>query len=106
MQRKRGAKGEASLFSRASGEQQLAEVQHRAEGARRELERAADVGEALRVAGEKVIERGPLVPRLREIRRAAQQARKARLGDVVAARGDVARRLRQDFGGGAVRVIH
>src|SRR5262245_52857739 len=87
-----GIKGEARLGRSASREQDLGEMQHRGKMPRFELERATDVVEAFLVAPEEVVERGALVPGLGEIRRAAQEPREARLGDVVAPRGDVARR--------------
>src|SRR6185503_20355863 len=85
-----GVEGEARFDRRASAEQDLGEVQHCGKVPGLELERVADVVEALLVASQQVIQRRALVPCLREIGRPAQELREARFGDVVAARRDVA----------------
>src|SRR6185436_2237102 len=91
MDRARRAQGKARLRFGLHRKEDLGEVQDRAEVPRLELERAPDIVQALGVAAEHVVERGALVPGLGEFRRAAQEPRQARLGDVVAPRGDVAR---------------
>ena len=101
MHRERRVEGEARLGRRTVSEQDLGEVQHRGEMPRLELERAADVVQALAVAAQEVIERRALVPGLRIEGRAAQERREARLGDVVAPRGDVPRRRLEGRGSAA-----
>src|SRR5687768_12842627 len=97
--RERGIEREVRLAARTGAEEDLGEVQHGGKMSRFELERAADVVQALLVAAEQVKKRGALVPGLREVGRAAQELREARLGDVVAPRRDVARGEIQCAGG-------
>src|SRR5438874_2815372 len=106
MQRERGGERIARLAARAFAEQDLGEMQHRGKVARLELEGALDIAEAFGVAAEEVIERRALVPGLGIERRAAQEQRKARLGDVVAPRRDIAGRGVERRGGGAMRMVH
>src|SRR5258705_10279360 len=92
VQRERRGEGEARLPRGALAKQDLGEVQHGGEVARLELERAADVVQALGVAPEEIVEGGALVPGLGVLRGTAQENGEARLRDVVALGGDVARR--------------
>src|SRR5688572_7724338 len=95
MDRARGRDGQTrrdARLRRARRAQNFREMQHRAEVARLELERAPDVAQAFGIAPEEIVQSGALVPGLGEVRRAAQQPGEARLGDIVAPRRDVAGR--------------
>ncbi len=81
-------------------------MQHRGKVPRLELQRAADVAQALGVAAEQVVERGALVPGFGEIGRPAQKPRKPGLRDVVAAGCDVARGELKGMRRAVVRMAH
>src|SRR4051812_6756232 len=102
MERERCCEGIASIGTSAIAKANFGEMQDRSEMARLELERAPDVREAFLVAAEQVVERGSLVPCLGVKRRAAQERRQSRFGDVVTTRSDVARRRLQRGRRGAV----
>src|SRR6185369_2415363 len=102
----RGVKGEARLERRARAQQDFAKMHHGGEMPGLELERAADVLQALQVAPEEVVEGRALVPGLGEIGRPAQELGEAGFGDVVAPRGDVAGGEVEDPGGHGVGVVH
>ena len=106
MDRARGAQREARLGFRARGAQDLDEVQHGAEVARLELERAPQVAQALVVPAEEVIEHSALVPRLGEVRNASQQQGEAGFRDVEAPCRDIARGALQRLRGAVVRMVH
>ena len=106
MHRERGVESEARLVRRTGSEQNFREVQHRGEVARLELERAADVVQALAVAVQEVVERRALVSGFGEIGRAPQEQHEAGFGDVVATRGDVARGEVERARGLGVRMVH
>src|SRR5207302_807759 len=106
MHRERRVEREAGLVRGAAAEQDLREVKHGGEMTRLELERAADVAQALVVAPEQVVQHRALVPSFGEVRRAAHEGAQARLGDVVAARGNVARGQIEGLGGGPVWMVH
>src|SRR5688500_13356784 len=104
--RERGIEREVRLAARTGAEKDLGEVQHGGKMSRFELERAADVVQALLVAAEQVKKRGALVPGLGEVGRAAQALREARLCEVRARRRYVARSAIQIAGGFVVRMVH
>src|SRR5262245_20111221 len=106
MDRARGVQREARLARPARFQQDLGEVKNGAEVARLELESAGEIAQAFLVALLQVVKRRPLVPGFGEVRRAPQQAREPGLGDVVAARRDVAGREIELARRGAVRVMH
>lgn len=106
MDRARGAEREARLGLGARGPQDLDEVQHGAEVARLELERALQVVQALIVPPEEVIQHSALVPRLGEVRNASQQQGEAGLRDVEAARRHIPGGELQGLRGAVVRMVH
>src|SRR3954471_3501656 len=106
MERERRGEGVARFGRRAFAEEDLGEVQHGGEVARLQLERAPDVVQAFDIAPEEVVERGALVPSLGIGGRGAQQRAEARLGDVVALGGNVARRRVERRRRRAVRMMH
>src|SRR5437879_11285848 len=73
MHRERRVEREAGLVRGAAAEQDLREVKHGGEMTRLELERAADVAQALVVAPEQVVQHRALVPSFGEVRRAAHE---------------------------------
>ena len=106
MNRARGAERETHLGFGARGPQDLNEVQHGAEVARLELQRAPQVVQAFIVAPKEVVQHGALVPRLGEVRNASQQQGEAGLRDVEAACRDVPGGKLQRLRGAVVRMVH
>src|SRR5687768_15606946 len=106
VQRESRGEGEARLLCGALSEEDLGEMQHGGKVPRLELQRAVNILQALGISSEEIVERGALVPRFGVLRRAAQQNGEARLGDVVALGGDVARRGVENGGGGPMGMMH
>jgi len=106
MDRARRAQREARLGLGARGAQDLHEVQHGAEVARLELQRAAQVVQAFIVAPKEVVQHGALVPRLGEVRNASQQHGEAGFRDVEAPCRDIPRGELQGVRGAVVGMVH
>jgi len=106
MNRARGAQRETHFGLGARGAQDFDEVQHGAEVARLELERAPQVVQALVVPPQEVIQHSALVPRLGEVRNASQQQGEAGFRDVEAACRDIPGGKLQRLGSAVVRMVH
>ena len=106
MDRARRAQREARVGLGARGAQDLHEVQHGAEVARLELQRAAQVVQAFIVAPKEVVQHGALVPRLGEVRNASQQRGEAGFRDVEAPCRDIPRGELQGVRGAMVGMVH
>jgi len=106
MDRARGAQREAGVVRGVRLSENLNEVQHRAEMARLERQRALQVVQALFVPPKEVVQNGALVPGFGEVGNASQQQRETGLRDIEAPRRDVAGGEVKDASSGAMRVVH